>query len=66
MEDSQKTISEWRKERGISREALAAACNVSVPTIYNWERNPGMIRIDYCYKIAAELGVELKQIHFCE
>ncbi len=66
MENTQKTIAEWRQDKGISREALAAALDVSVPTIYAWEKKPGRIRIDYAYKIARELGVELKQIQFCE
>lgn len=66
MAKHQKTIAEWREEKDVSREALAAACGVSVPTIYNWERKPNIIRIDYCYKIAEKLGVDLGQILFCE
>lgn len=64
MDDSRKTIAEWRKEKGISREAVAAACGVSVPTEYNFEKHPGKIRVDYCFKIAQLFGVELKQIDF--
>ena len=64
MADSKKTIREWCREKGISREALAASCGVSVPTIYSWEKHPGHIRIDYCYKIAEDLGVELREIDF--
>ena len=64
MEGQKKTISEWRKEKEISREAMAAECGVSVPTTYSWDKHPGRIRIDYCFKIAELLGVELKQIDF--
>ena len=64
MAEEVKTIVEWRNEKGISREAMAAACGVSVPTIYSWEKNPGRIRIDYCKKIAELLSVDLRQIDF--
>jgi transcriptional regulator with XRE-family HTH domain len=57
-----KTIKEWREEKNISREALAAALGVSFGTIANWEKDPGKMSVLKFYKLAHELGVEPDQI----
>ena len=63
--DSQKlTIDEWRRAKGMSREALAAACSVSVPTLYNWERNPKSVNIEKAFLIAEAFKVSILEIDF--
>lgn len=63
--DSQKlTINEWRTVKGISKEALAAACGVSVQTILNWEKKPGSIRTDKLFVLADALDVDVNEIRF--
>ena len=57
-----KTIKEWREERNISREALAAACDVSYHTIANWEERPGMMSVLKFFQIAKALDVKPEEI----
>lgn len=58
------SIGEWRKAIGMSREALAAACEVSVTTIRNWEENPKSIGIDKAFAIANAFKVSILEIDF--
>ena len=64
MESQKLTIDEWRRAKGISREALAASCSVSVPTIYNWEKNPRGINIQKAFLIADTFKVSILEIDF--
>lgn len=65
MEEKKKlTIEEWRTAKGISREALAAACEVSVPTIYNWAEKPSSIKINQAIALAEALDVSIFDIVF--
>lgn len=57
-----KTIKEWREEKNISREALAAACDVSYHTIANWEERPGMMSVLKFFQIAKALDVKPEEI----
>lgn len=64
MDSTKLTIKEWREAKGISREALADACKVSVQTIKNWENNPKSIRIDFAFQLAKALDVDIRNIFF--
>ena len=57
-----KTIKEWREEKNISREALAAALGVSLGTIVNWEKDPGKMNVLKFFMLAKELGIKPDQI----
>lgn len=59
-----RTIAEWMKEKGISKERLAADTGVCVPTVYNWLKKPGRITFEKGKKIADALGVEFSDIIF--
>lgn len=56
------TIQEWMAAKGVSKEALAAACEVSVQTIVNWLKRPGRIMITNVIKIAQVLDINVMQI----
>ena len=57
-----KTIREWREEKNVSREALAAALGVSLGTIVNWEKDPGKMNVLKFFMLAKELGIKPDQI----
>ena len=56
------TIQEWMTAKGISKEALAAACEVSVQTIVNWLKRPGRIMVCKFMTIAQVLDINIMQI----
>jgi transcriptional regulator with XRE-family HTH domain len=56
------TIQEWMSAKGVSKEALAAACEVSVQTIMNWLKRPGRIMINKMITIAKVLDINIMQI----
>ncbi len=57
-----KTIKEWREDKNISREALAATLGVSLATIANWEKKPAMMSVLKFFALAKALGIEPDQI----
>ena len=57
-----KTIKEWREEKNISREALAASLDVSFGTIANWEKDPSKMSVFKFFKLANALGIKPDQI----
>lgn len=62
MDSPKMTIKEWRLAKGISKEALAAACGVSVPTIYHWEKKPGSIRTDKLFALVEALDITVNDL----
>ena len=64
MNQKKLTIEEWRKAKGMSREALAAGCEVSVTTIRNWEAKPSTIDIRKAFRIAEVFQVSILDIDF--
>jgi transcriptional regulator with XRE-family HTH domain len=55
-------LRELRKEKGLSQEALALACELDrtyIGGIERGERNPSLVNI---YKIATALGISAKEL----
>ena len=58
-----RTLKEWRDERHMTREQLAAASGVSYPTIARLEsRNDAKPGVDVAIKLAQALGVPVESI----
>lgn len=55
-------ISQWRKERGISQEALAKALDVSVDTVIQWESDRPFDEIMRIPEMAEALGISAEQL----
>lgn len=56
------SLDAWRRARNVSQKEMAEACNVSIVTYQNWERNPGKIKIDVAIRIADKLQIPLNDI----
>jgi transcriptional regulator with XRE-family HTH domain len=55
-------VRELRKEKGLSQEALALACNLDRTYIGGVERGERNISLINIYKIAEALGVAVKEL----
>lgn len=55
-------VRELRKQRGLSQEALALACDLDRTYIGGVERGERNISLINIYKIAEALGVNLKEV----
>lgn len=58
------TIQEMMQVKGMSREAVAAACEVTGMTVTNWLKKPASMRIGYALKLAQAFDVPVEAISF--
>ena len=58
------SIKGWRSERNLSQRYMAKALGISIPTYEKWERNPELIPIGKCERMAEIFGVDLGDIVF--
>ncbi|HIW77084.1 MULTISPECIES: helix-turn-helix transcriptional regulator [Gordonibacter] len=59
-----KTIEEIRKNKGISKVAVARHLGVSRPCYSRYENDPSTMRIETAKKVAEFLGVDVQDIFF--
>ena len=57
-------LSEWRRARGVSQEALADLLGVHVNTYRRWEEDPGEIKYNDAIVIVDYLNISLDDIIF--
>ena len=61
---SQHTIQEWMQIKGLSKESVAAFCEVTSMTVTNWQKNPLRMQIGKAKKLAHCFDVSLDDIIF--
>lgn len=58
----QKTLNQWRKERGLEIEELAEKAKIAIPSLNNWLHSGVTPRIKACLALATALDVDVSQI----
>lgn len=58
------TVTQWRRAKNITQQAMADRLGVHVSTYLNWEKKPGQITIENAIKISEILEVPLNDIIF--
>jgi transcriptional regulator with XRE-family HTH domain len=56
-------IREWRKTRGLSRQAIADALGVSAVAVGHWERGANAPNQDHLHAIVALFGLTLAEFY---
>lgn len=58
------TIKEWMQIKGLSKESIAAFCEVTTMTVSNWIKNPLRMSIGNALKLAQVFDVPVTDIDF--